>query len=356
MRSGWLFVSCAALTTFAVSQVTVRSTGAEPLADRIASASRSGHWVAYGLRCVMEPRSFVSSAWKRSTSGHDDRTMDDRLADAGDPDAVRSTGVEPTPREDVRIAKRLAVIVRFERGTPVDLEFQTTDLPFDTARGPLTWIGSASAAQSANWLAAIVDGGSSPEVRRRAVRLMGWHEEALELASSHLQRWLSETGDIEVRRRAAESLGSLASENNVAVLSHCIRSDRSASVVKSCVWALGAQDAVSATDSLLSLLADPTLQTARSQIVQAVAQRASSRILPALTSLVEGDPDPEVRRMAVFGLSQLKDGRGVKPLIQLAEGSPNPVVRRAAIQALAQTGSQEAEDALIRIVRSSTRR
>jgi HEAT repeat protein len=76
----------------------------------------------------------------------------------------------------------------------------------------------------------------------------------------------------------------------------------------------------------------------RGQALFWLAQKAGNReTARAISSAVANDPDRAVKERAVFALQQLPNGEGVPLLIEVAKANPDPQVRKKAMFWLGQS-------------------
>ena len=71
----------------------------------------------------------------------------------------------------------------------------------------------------------------------------------------------------------------------------------------------------------------------------------------AISDAVANDPETDVKKRAVFALSQLPKSEGVPLLIDVARKNPNPVVRKQAIFWLGQTKDPRALEVFAEILK-----
>ena len=91
--------------------------------------------------------------------------------------------------------------------------------------------------------------------------------------------------------------------------------------------------------SLLRLARTPAVpQDTRTRAVFWLSQAAGAAVTPALDSIAQ-DPrgDREVRKQAIFALSQRSSDEGVPALIRIARTNPDPQLRKSALFWLGQT-------------------
>ena len=82
-----------------------------------------------------------------------------------------------------------------------------------------------------------------------------------------------------------------------------------------------------------------------------IADKRSPRSVELLLTAAQEDPDPEVRRQAVFWLSEVDDPRAVDALEAFIDSSTDPEVRERAVFALAQHDSPRARQLLRQVAR-----
>jgi HEAT repeat protein len=68
-----------------------------------------------------------------------------------------------------------------------------------------------------------------------------------------------------------------------------------------------------------------------------LAQKAGKKTETTIAGAIDNDPDTEVKKKAVFGLSQMPRDEGVPKLIEVAQTNKNPEVRKQAIFWLGQS-------------------
>ncbi len=354
MRALFVAVALGLFVAGVAAQVSLQGLEEKTLMERLReSPTDSRTWVGFAFRRLMESNNYISTGWTSSgTVSSTSRTLEQRLADAGDQKA-RPMKVEGRSwRSDERVEKRIAVLLFIVAGKPAKLEYQTTDLSHDSTRGPLLWMGEAGVNESFAYLKDLYDRVQDRVLKERLVRVIGLHQSGTDGESAFLRSVLSSEEETGIRRNAAYGLGEATSAANLSALSACARTESSSKVARAAVWAMAGQRSDEATDTLIALLQERSLGSLRREVLQAIANRAAERALPVLQDVIENDLDIDVRRMAVWSLANLADGSGVPLLITLARSETSPTVRKGAIQALAQTKDERATQALIEIIRT----
>ena len=88
---------------------------------------------------------------------------------------------------------------------------------------------------------------------------------------------------------------------------------------------------------------DAVRKDTRKQAIFWLSQAAGDEATRGLTELAEGDEeDREIRDQAVFAISQLSNDQGVPILIRIARQNPDPKVRRKALFWLGQSDDPRA--------------
>jgi hypothetical protein len=67
------------------------------------------------------------------------------------------------------------------------------------------------------------------------------------------------------------------------------------------------------------------------QAVSGLGRKSGANVVTTLTSIVENDRDPAVRRRALSSLQSMPDGEGVPVLIQLAKSQRDLELRKQAM-------------------------
>jgi hypothetical protein len=103
-------------------------------------------------------------------------------------------------------------------------------------------------------------------------------------------------------------------------------------------------DSVTVWPDLLAIARSPGVPTAtKKSAVFWLGQAAGEAAVAGLTGLATGnDQDEQVKESAIFALSQLHNGAGVEPLIKIARSNPDPQLRKKALFWLGQSDDPRA--------------
>ena len=105
-----------------------------------------------------------------------------------------------------------------------------------------------------------------------------------------------------------------------------------------------------ALDALAGLYSSTQQRKVREEIIFAISQFKSPKVVPSLTKIVKEDPDRHLRERALFWLSQTKPSEEVIKLMEhVALNDPNQEVRDKAVFALSQIREGKGVGALKRI-------
>lgn len=143
----------------------------------------------------------------------------------------------------------------------------------------------------------------------------------------------------------ATDLGTVSTRDATTYLMALVKQDASRASEKA-VFAAMLADSVTLWPDLLKLAKDSELsRKVRRSAVFWLGQAAGDAATKGLTDLVEDrGGDREVRESAVFALSQRPKDEGVPALIRIAKQNPDPEIRRKAIFWLGQSDDPRALD------------
>ena len=186
------------------------------------------------------------------------------------------------------------------------------------------------------------------DVRRTAAQALG--SLADPRAVDALLEALRDDSDADVRKMAAWALGEIESPRAVAGLSQAVRSDRSADVRAMAAWALGEIESPEGVPALGAALRDSSVEVRR-MAVWGLGEIESAEAVEWLTPALRDD-DVEIRRKAAWALGEIESASAV-PALGAALGDADAEVRSMAAWALGEIQSPAAIDALRAAVRDS---
>jgi hypothetical protein len=107
--------------------------------------------------------------------------------------------------------------------------------------------------------------------------------------------------------------------------------DRNPALLSSALAGLEVTPGRAALSSLIAFARDDQHANVRSRAISSLAFRAETEAAATIQSAILNDPDTAVKRTAVGALARMPKDKGVPLLIQLARTNPNPAVRKQAM-------------------------
>jgi HEAT repeat protein len=193
-----------------------------------------------------------------------------------------------------------------------------------------------------------------PVLRRRAIMVLGQvdHPEAFEML---VELARSDT-DLEVRREAVFWLSQSSGHSDEAaqVLAEIALAPGDEELRQRAVFALAQTDSARAQETLRRVALDTSMS---SEIRGAALMWISQSDEPALDFLrqvIASDPDLEMRKRALFGVSQIEDEEAARYLLELARTDDDPEIRKAAVFFLVQRDDVASVDLLVELFDQET--
>ena len=122
------------------------------------------------------------------------------------------------------------------------------------------------------------------------------------------------------------------------VVSRIVREDPNDKIREHAVFALTQNKDPQAIPAVIRVAHEDKAARVRGQALFWLAQRAGKKTAEAeLGHAIENDPDTEVKKKAVFGLTQIPENEGIPLLIQVARTNKNATVRKQAMFWLGQS-------------------
>jgi len=170
---------------------------------------------------------------------------------------------------------------------------------------------------------------------RVSLRVSGGHVTSLRTYVGG--RWRATTGD------GVTDLGTVGAREAAAYFLALAAKD-SGSYAEQAIFPVVLADSVTAWPDLLRIAKNPRLShRTRRQAVFWLSQAAGDAATKGLTDLVDdGATDRDVREQAVFALSQRPHDEGVPALIHIVRANPDPEIRKKAIFWLGQSDDPRA--------------
>jgi HEAT repeat protein len=169
-------------------------------------------------------------------------------------------------------------------------------------------------------LAAIAKSDGNKDNREKAVFWLGQRavsRESLEVLKSIA---LTDTNE-DVRDKAIYSLTQIPDGKGMPAVMEIARKHRDPEMREKAVFWIGEmKDSPEALDVLKEILKQDQDQDVRDKTLYAVTKLSGNAGVPVLIETAKNDPNPELRRKAIFWLGQTKDERAKEALLEIIEG------------------------------------
>jgi len=195
---------------------------------------------------------------------------------------------------------------------------------------------------------------NDPVMRRRAIMVLGQvdHPAAFEM----LVNLARSDADIEVRREAVFWLSQSSEHSDEAaeILAELALAPGDEELRQRAIFALGQTDSPLAQETLRSVALDSSLSTEIRGAALMWLSESGAAALDLLREVIATDPDIEIRKRALFGLSQIEDPAAASYMLDLARSDADPEIRRTAIFFLVQRDDSASVDLLIELFDQET--
>jgi beta-lactamase regulating signal transducer with metallopeptidase domain/HEAT repeat protein len=211
-------------------------------------------------------------------------------------------------------------------------------------------MGRRSEEAAVSTLVALARNDPSGDVRREAVETLGEFEDHRGVAPLlDLARTLR---DLDARREAVETIGEAAEPARAAeILERVAREDDQEEIAEEAVETLGELEGGAGLPAVERLLADHPNPGVRREAVEAYGEAAPpAQAATLLARLIDREKDEDVRAEILETLAELEHNAGLEALLAIAKSHPDRSVRNAAIEKLGEVDTDEARDALAKII------
>ncbi len=325
------------------------ASGLEPAIQSILRAQSSPAqsnpaWIGYSVPIVAGDHQMC--CWNNGVAGG--CTLEPR---AGDRTVVvggnRTVQLEGSPY--------LTVLLRAESGAVGKVRTFTPDCDLDAGGLPFYWLNDVKPAESIRYLTGLAKTpGASREEQRRdnsAVSAIALHADPS--ADSALESLTAVDQPDAIRRNAVFWLGNARGRRGFEIVSRIARTDPNDKLREHAVFALTQNKDPEAIRTVVDIARNDKAPKVREQALFWLAQRATRQVAETeLQRAIDNDPETEVKKKAVFGLTQMPGNEGIPLLIQVAKTNRNPAVRKQAMFWLGQSKDPRAvsffEDVLTR--------
>lgn len=348
--------------------------------QKTSAASHSkGVWVGYSIKKMMRLNAFyymngmfsfgnsdgICTFLDGGSFGDRGKSLGEQLygkdyeSPIPDGDTLREMARKSLDRLDGRrhkypeVSKDIAFLFFFERGSrvPAKMAFCNLEVPFDSEKHPLIWLGSAQDEESFFFVKKMYAGIGDVTFKRKLLSAVGMHS-TVDLAIPFLSGVLRGKDVEKVRGRAAVELGEFDTQKSVDILLHVIKHDRSSYVRKRAVYGLEDIRLESAVDAIIDAAKTSTDLHVRKAAISTLGDLASRKASQALQSIVYRDDDTAIQKYAVYALEDFPNGEGIPLLIKIAKTHHKVPVRKSAIHCLGDSKDPRALDTLIEIIKN----
>lgn len=240
----------------------------------------------------------------------------------------------------------LLILVRMDSGQVDQLRTASPDCRFDGGGLPFHWLTNVTPAESIAWLKSQVTD-KNPD---RALSALALHAGA---EAEHALDDLTAPAQTEhIRSKAAFWLGSTRGAEGVEVLRRMLANDSSPNVREQVVFALSVSKEPAALAALINEAKNDRTPHVRSRALFWLAQKAANKeAQEVIRNATLNDPDRSVKEQAVFALKQLPANQGIPLLIDVAKNNPDPAIRKKAMFWLGESNDPRALDFFTQILR-----
>ncbi|HXW03978.1 MAG TPA: HEAT repeat domain-containing protein [Vicinamibacterales bacterium] len=318
-------------------------------------ASRSEvAWIGYRVPVVDSDRIMCCFDSRTTWTGGSVVTSDSRgccgvcrIEPAGDGSAMATRSESGTNQVRLSSSDRMIVLFRIADRMVDRIRVFSEDCELDAGGRPVTWLEDVQPAESVALLESLASG-AEPARRDRVA------EGAVSAIALHgdtaadgaLARLVAPGLPSTLRRKVTFWLGNARGASGLALLQRLLRDDPDPDVQKGAVFGVSQSREPGAFDVLAGLARQHASARVRSEAVFWIAQTRDERAAPIILQALEEDASAEVRKKAVFALSQLPGDAGTEALLRTARASPDPATRGEAIFWLGQKAGARAAAAL----------
>jgi len=302
--------------------------GLEATFQAILKAQASPAWVGYAEPII--PGDRQSCCWNDGGGCSLERHSGDQGITVASPQTVKLEG--PT---------HLVVLLRVENHQTGKIHTFTPECDLDAGGLPLIWLTGVTTPESIRFLLSTIKsdtGTMRDEVRMTdtAVAAIALHADPA--ADNALEELTAPNQPEKLRRQAIFWLGNSRGRRGFEVISRIVREDSSDKIREHAVFALTQSKEPAALSTVVAVAHNDSSARVRGQALFWLAQKAGQKMAESsIRDAIANDPETDVKKRAVFALTQMPNGEGVPMLIQVARTNPNPEVRKQAVFWLGQS-------------------
>ncbi|HEX9652250.1 MAG TPA: HEAT repeat domain-containing protein [bacterium] len=205
------------------------------------------------------------------------------------------------------------------------------------------WLGQVPLEESFAALVQLFDKEEKFELKEHLVFAISQHRS--ENVIRQLEKIARGNEDFDIREKAIFWLGQTNREDALDILVNLMKTGSSSELKEKIVFSISQHKSERAVTLLIEVADAERDRDVRKQAIFWLGQIASKKTLHALGDIVESTEDTEAKEQAVFAISQHADkDEAFDMLMDIAKHNPNPEVRKKAIFWLSQTDDERAVD------------
>lgn len=305
-------------------------------------ASADAVWLAWRTPMVPGDRDVCSTWYEDRWGSYRGEMLGDssvQIIDGNVTSTPRPQFARPTGPAQLEAGTSILILARVVNGQVERLRAIGDDCPIDAGGRNVYWLPAVTPAESLRYLNGLTRAQVTDRVftttektmATSAVRAIGYHRDAA--ADAMLEQTATSHPDFEVRRQAANSLGSLRGATGLAIVNKLLAAEKDTERRRWFVSALNRSPEPAVVGHLRTLTRDADAGI-RADAGSFFVARGGASVIPEALTLVNNEKDDTVKRRIIAAIGRLPGDAGVPHLIQLARTSTSPVVRKEAVAAI----------------------
>ncbi|MCH8956920.1 HEAT repeat domain-containing protein [candidate division KSB1 bacterium] len=212
---------------------------------------------------------------------------------------------------------------------------------FDIRKSAVFWLGQIPEEESFAALVQLFEKEKNLKMKEKLVFSISQHKS--EKVVAELSRIAKNDDDFRVQEKAVFWLGQIDREETLDVLTEMLKNTQHRKLKEKIVFAISQHKSERAVPILIDVAENDKNREVRKKAIFWLGQMAGRKTLEALGDIVENEDETDLKTKAVFAISQHQDKeQAVDMLMDIARSNPNPKVRKKAIFWLGQTGDERA--------------
>ena len=256
------------------------------------------------------------------------------------------------PRDPGKPPYYALVLLRISDHALSNIRVADPERKLDAGGTRVAYLPAVDPAQSVTFLQATIQHATSERLRDGLIFALSVHQSPAAVPA--LTQLSAPNQDLSLREKAAFWLSTAHGSEALPILDRYARDDRDERFREKITFDLTLVHQPGAADILIRMAHQDSAPSVRKQaqfwMAEIASQADAKRIATDLSQSAHNDPNEEIRKSAVFGLSRLPNGEGTGKLIQLAQTSRDRAVRKQAVFWLGQSDDPRALDYLTRLV------